>query len=169
MEAHAMRRPLGLLFAMNAAWGLGCSPEAPPLPVDASSAAAPRVAEQPSSPALPEALSSERDSFDYEAGDMRDPFLPPRRTAPEGPRFHELALLGVVIDPAADHGVALLRVGGPSASQTVRVQPGDELGDVRVLAVRRDRVVVAVQGAAGQSAADQAEIVLPRPAGGGAS
>lgn len=160
-----MKRPLGMLFAVAAAVAPGCLPGAPPSPAEAPSAAEPPlVLARPSSFERPEAPWSERDSFEYEAGDVRDPFLPPRRQAPQGPRFHELTLLGVVLDPAARHGVALLRAGGTGAFRTYRVQPGDELGEVRVLTVRRDRVVVAVEGVAGQ-----AEIVLPRPAGEGVS
>lgn len=111
-----------------------------------------------------EPLPWERDHFEYEAGDMRNPFLPPRREAPQGPRFHELVLLGVVLASDAERGVALLRAGRTRGSPTFRVQPGEELGEVRVLAVRRDRVIVAVEGQAGE-----AEIVLPRRAGGGGS
>lgn len=164
MEARAMKRPVGMLFAMTVASMPGCLPGAPP-PAETPPATPPhQVPAHLSSPVQPEALSSERDSFEYEADGVRDPFLPPRRQAPQGPRLHELTLLGVVLDPAARSGVALLRVGGPGAFRAFRVRSGDELGEVRVLAVRRDRVVVAVNGAAGQ-----AEIVLPRPAGKGAS
>lgn len=137
--------------------------DAPDADDAAPSATHPHVLTAPSL-ADAEALPWERDRFEYEAGDVRNPFLPPRREVPQGPRFHELVLLGVVLASDAERGVALLRAGRTRGSPTFRVQPGEELGEVRVLAVRRDRVIVAVEGQSGE-----AEIVLPRRAGGGGS
>lgn len=158
-----MKRRMEFLFAAVVVWGLGCWPGAQS-PTEMSSATPPQVLTVPPSLADAEALPWERDRFEYEAGDMRNPFLPPRREVPQGPRFHELVLLGVVLASDAEHGVALLRAGGTPGSPTYRVQPGEELGEARVLAVRRDRVIVAVEGQPGE-----AEIVLPPRAGGGGS
>jgi len=157
-----MKKRMEFLFAAAVVWGPGCRPGAQP-PTETSSVAPPQAAVPPAQ-AQPEALPWERDRFEYEAGDVRNPFLPPRREVPQGPRFHELVLLGIVRASDAERGVALLRAGRTRGSPTFRVQPGEELGEVRVLAVRRDRVVVAVEGQAGE-----AEIVLPRRAGGGGS
>lgn len=158
-----MKKRMEFLFAAAVAWGPGCRPGAQP-PTETSSVAPPQASAVPPAQSQPEALPWERDRFEYEAGDVRNPFLPPRREVPQGPRFHELVLLGVVLASDAERGVALLRAGRTRGSPTFRVQPGEELGEVRVLAVRRDRVVVAVEGQAGE-----AEIVLPRRAGGGGS
>lgn len=130
----------------------------------ALSATQARASVFPPLPAPSEALPWERDSFEYEAGEMRNPFLSPRRKAPQGPRLGDLALLGVIVDLEEDDAVALLRAEGSHASRTFRVRRGDELGEVRVIAVRPDRVIVAVEDREGE-----AEIVLPRPSGGGAS
>lgn len=158
-----MKKRMEFLFAAAVAWGPGCRPGAQP-PTETSSVAPPQASAVPPAQSQPEALPWERDRFEYEAGDVRNPFLPPRQEVPQGPRFHELVLLGVVLASDAERGVALLRAGRTRGSPTFRVQPGEELGEVRVLAVRRDRVVVAVEGQAGE-----AEIVLPRRAGGGGS
>lgn len=98
-------------------------------------------------------LVFEREVFTYPQFERRNPFRP-LVTGEGGPRFEELALLGVIHSGDADASVALLATGvtvseGGSVSvsgqgQTYRVRQGQSLGNIRVLDIQPTRVVLEV-------------------------
>ena len=93
----------------------------------------------------------DREVFFYPGGSRRDPFLPLLPGNSAGPRFEELRLIGVVLSPDPQQSVALLQVGStrqPSlvrtGGQTFRVRQDTVLGELKILRVERERVVVEI-------------------------
>jgi hypothetical protein len=89
-------------------------------------------------------LIFEREVFEYPTFQRRNPFRP--LTGDDaGPRFEELALLGVILSGDGVGSVALLGPRGAAAgSRSWRVREGDVLGNVRVLAIRQRDILVEV-------------------------
>lgn len=89
-------------------------------------------------------LIFEREVFEYPAFQRRNPFRP--LTGDDaGPRFEELALLGVILSGDGAASVALLGPrGAAEGSRNWRVREGDVLGNVRVLAIRQRDILVEV-------------------------
>ena len=112
-------------------------------------------------------LVFEREIFTYPTFERRDPFRP--LTGDEtsgGPRFEDLVLLGVVLssDPRTSVAVVGARPPGATSDQaptrTFRLRPGEALGNVRVIDVRRREIVVEV---ADFGARDTRTLALRRP------
>jgi hypothetical protein len=119
--------------------------------------AGPAEAQQPRAPGAPGTqapsadtveLIFEREVFEYPTFQRRNPFRP--LTGDDaGPRFEELALLGVILSPETgwdrwrswDPGG---HCGAGSDGPTWRVREGDFLGNVRVLAIRQREILVEV-------------------------
>ncbi len=95
-------------------------------------------------------LVFEREVFVYPRMERGDPFLPLLNQDLTGPRFEEIALIGVMLSPNPDLSVAVfgLRGGGGQQGQATarayRVRRGDQLGNVRILEILLTRVIVAV-------------------------
>ncbi len=93
-------------------------------------------------------LIFEREVFEYPTFQRRNPFRP--LTGDDaGPRFEELALLGVILSGDGVGSVALLGPRGTTAARgatarTWRVRQGDSLGNVRVVAIRQREILVEV-------------------------
>jgi hypothetical protein len=119
--------------------------------------AGPADSQQPRAPGAPGTqapsadtveLIFEREVFEYPAFQRRNPFRP--LTGDDaGPRFEELALLGVILSGDGVGSVALLGPRGATAgrgatARTWRVREGDFLGNVRVLAIRQREILVEV-------------------------
>ena len=94
----------------------------------------------------------DREVFVYPEGDRRDPFerLLPGNSA--GTRFEELRLIGVIHSPKALESVALVSsaTSAPAASagmgeRTFRLRRDVVLGDMRVLQVEQERVIVEIR------------------------
>lgn len=92
-----------------------------------------------------------REVFVYPGGDRRDPFerLLPGNSA--GTRFEELRLIGVIHSPNPRESVALVSSGTatPAAStgtgeRTFRLRQDVVLGDMKVLRVEEERVIVEI-------------------------
>jgi hypothetical protein len=96
-------------------------------------------------------LVFEREVFTYPGFERRDPFR--QLTGDEasgGPRFEDLVLLGVVLSPEVRASVAVVGARPPGSTtdqpptRIFRLRPGESLGNVRVIDVRRREIVVEV-------------------------
>ncbi len=90
-------------------------------------------------------LVFEREVFYYPDYQRRNPFRP--LTGDEsGPRFEELRLVGILYSDEPSQSIAVLGVAGGqrAALRTYRVRVGETLGNSRILEIRREQVVVAV-------------------------
>ncbi len=119
-------------------------------------------------------LVFEREVFIYPQFERRNPFRSLASGRESGPRFEEVALIGVIFSPNPDLSVALL---GPRASQgggggqqgpvrTFRVRRGDSLGNFRILEIQPTRIVVEVEEF---GLTEQRIMELRRPGQGGLS
>jgi type II secretory pathway component PulC len=88
-------------------------------------------------------LVLEREVFNYPAFQRRNPFRP-LTGLDEGPRFEDLVLRGVIQTADAGASVALL-AHRSDPSRTYRVRVGELLGNSRVLEIRRQEVLMAVE------------------------
>lgn len=95
-------------------------------------------------------LIFEREVFDYPTYERRDPFEPLTSTS-SGPRFEQIRLRGIIYSPDPRRSVALLGTGTtqgtPQAGggQTRRIRIGESWGNVRILEIHRDQIVVEVE------------------------
>lgn len=120
-------------------------------------------------------LVFQREVFTYPQFERRNPFAALVGAGDGGPRFEELALLGVIYSPEPPLSVALLATGvqfGPGGGvsgqdiQTYRVREGETLGNSRILEIQRDRVIVEVTEF---GMTEQRVLELRRPTEGGSS
>jgi hypothetical protein len=99
-------------------------------------------------------LVFEREIFRYPSFTRRNPFLALAATD-AGPRYEQLSLIGIMYDDRnANASVAVLSTGGVSVADdgtTTAVEGdayylkvGEQIGNVTVVAIHRDRVVVDV-------------------------
>jgi len=99
-------------------------------------------------------LRAEREIFAYPSFERRNPFKP-LTTAEGGPRFELMRLQGIIFSTEPGRSVALLTAGGGSrmtdaGQQTVRgesarLRAGERWGNVRIVEIRRDRIIVDVE------------------------
>ena len=94
----------------------------------------------------------DREVFVYLDDGRRDPFHPLLPGDSEDPRFEELRLMGLVLAPDSRQSVALVGVsrGEPSAPTSARqrmfrLREGAVLGDMTILRVEQEHVVVEVR------------------------
>lgn len=101
-------------------------------------------------------LRAEREIFAYPAFDRRNPFRPLTAAEGAGPRFEQMRLLGIVYSQEPGMSVATITAGSstvvsPSGTpQETRgrsryLRTGERWGNVRILEIRRDRVIVEVE------------------------
>ncbi len=97
-------------------------------------------------------LVFEREVFFYPQYERRNPFRSLASGRESGPRFEEVALIGIVFSPNPDLSMAVLgpRAQGGGGEQqgpalTFRVRRGDSLGNFRILEIQPTRVVVEVE------------------------
>lgn len=133
-------------------------------------------------------LRLEREVFSYPQFQRRDPFRP--LVGDEaGPRFEDLELLGVILSSDPSQSVALLGISQgmavqpdsvavesvlaaeetvtlarPTRSRTQRLRLGERWGNVRIVAIERNRVLVDVTEF---GLTDRRELFLRRPEEGG--
>lgn len=86
-------------------------------------------------------LRFEREYFVYPTRTGRDPFASLAATSGLGPRFEDLALLGVIHSPDGQ-SVALLSEGG---DRIHRVRRGEVVGNARVISIAPMKVIFAVE------------------------
>jgi hypothetical protein len=115
----------------------------------------PQPGAEQASPPRPDTvdLVFEREVFTYPTYQRRNPFIPLVGGAEGGPRYEDLALLGIIESPDPELSVALFGLrsemqGGDREQgqlpQTYRVRRGDVLGNVRILDIQEKLVVVEV-------------------------
>ena len=113
----------------------------------------------PVSAAEPEAeLAFEREVFSYPTFARRNPFEPLLASAEGGPRWEGMRLEGVVYDADPRFSIAIVssgraRVRGAAASpdpsgsvgQMARLRVGERWGNIRILEIRKDHVLIEVE------------------------
>ncbi len=111
----------------------------------------------------------DREVFVYPGGDRRDPFERPLPGNSAGTRFEDLQLIGVIHSPNARESVALViaRTAIPAAAtatgeSTFRLRQGVVLGEMRILRVEREYVIVEIRRF---GIGEQRKLHLSRPPG----
>jgi hypothetical protein len=84
-----------------------------------------------------------RETFDYDAGGRRDPFVSLMNTSELRPLITELKLVAVAYDPVGHNSVAVLR--DLTSKEQYRVRVGQTLGRMRVAAIREKEVVFTIE------------------------
>lgn len=124
----------------------------------ALAAAAPAAAQEPppAQPPPPTELVFEREVFAYPAFTRRNPFRPLTGSNQGGPRFESLRVLGIIHSSDPSHSTAMLGTSTVEVSAdgtSVNVAPGQSwylkvgqsIGNIRVVEIRPDQVVVEVE------------------------
>ncbi|MEX1258090.1 MAG: hypothetical protein WEG36_10785 [Gemmatimonadota bacterium] len=95
-------------------------------------------------------LVYDREVFSYPGYDRRNPFRPLTGAASVGPRFEDLVLMGRIISSNPASSIALVGARQPGTQQggaperTYRLRVGDILGDIRLLEIRDQMVLLEV-------------------------
>ncbi|MGH7459335.1 MAG: hypothetical protein ACREKN_09715 [Longimicrobiaceae bacterium] len=105
--------------------------------------AAPAGSQGADNPGSREVVVYEREVFRYDRAGRRDPFRSLIGTEELAIRVEDLVVRGVILNPDARRSVAVLR--DQASNRQVRVRVGDRVGSIRVLAIRRGGVEVAVE------------------------
>ncbi len=135
-------RRLVLIVASASLVSVGCGgdAEAPEAQPAANQATPPAQTDPPAEPRLP---SLQRELFSYQ-GTGRDPFLSLMQTGDVRPLLQDLRVTSVTYDTRNPrNSVAVLRDTVENKAYPVHV--GDELGRMRILAIRPGEVEVVVQ------------------------
>lgn len=101
-------------------------------------------------------LVFEREVFSYPTHQRRNPFVPLAAGTEGGPRFEQLRLMGIIFSEIPSESVAIIGTSTVSVSEdgaTVTVQEGQSwylkvgqsVGNIRIVEVRREQVVVEVE------------------------
>ena len=114
--------------------------------------------EPPPPPAqqAPTELVFEREVFAYPSFERRNPFAPLTASNAGGPRFGQLRLMGIIYSETPSESVAIVgtstvEISEDAATFTVQegtswyLKVGQSVGDIRIVEIRRDRVVVEVE------------------------
>ena len=124
--------------------------------VPAPSAAQEPPAQEPPGQQEPTELVFQREVFTYPAYQRRNPFRPLVAGDEGGPRFEQLRVVGIIYsdDPAASVaiiGTSAVSMSPDGSQMTVTegrswyVKAGQTIGNIRIVEVRRDQVVVEVE------------------------
>ena len=111
------------------------------LPAASAPATAPAPAPAPKS-AAPEVLIN-RETYAYPGAGRRDPFLSLMNTEELRPLLGDLKLVAVALDPTGRNSVAVLR--DMTTKEQYRVKVGQEIGRMRVAAIRAKNVVFGIE------------------------
>src|SRR5512138_2393593 len=109
------------------------------LPANVAQAAKPVAAPKA---ATPEVLIN-RETYAYPGAGRRDPFVSLMNTEELRPLLGDLKLVAVALDPTGRNSVAVLRDVG--TKEQYRVKVGQELGRMRVAAIREKEVVFGIE------------------------
>lgn len=110
----------------------------------------------PAPPQAPTELVFEREVFRYPAFQRRNPFRPLVAADQGGPRFEQLRLMGIIhsenpMSSVAIVGTSTVTTAEDGSSATVSdgkawyLKVGQSIGNVRIVEVRRDQVVVEIE------------------------
>ena len=142
-------------------------------PVQAQDAPPPPPAEPPTE------LVFSREVFTYPNFDRRNPFLRLSANAAGGPRFEQIGLRTIIYSTNPDQSIAIFSTGGGAALNdlgdgtaeievddmvTRRLRRGQSWGNMRLIEVRRDRVIVEVEEF---GISETREMMIPRAGRGG--
>ena len=131
------KRPVARVASNTAA----PAPDRNRLPANAPAAASPAPQPAPKS-ATPELLIN-RETYAYPGVGRRDPFVSLMNTEELRPLLNDLKLVAVALDPSGRNSVAVLRDVG--TKEQYRVKVGQELGRMRVAAIREKEVVFGIE------------------------
>ena len=84
-----------------------------------------------------------RESYDYQGGGRRDPFVSLMNNGELRPVFQDLKLVAVAFDPLGRNSVAVLR--DVTSKEQYRVKVGQEIGRMRVAAIRQKSVTFGIE------------------------
>ncbi|MEK9502880.1 hypothetical protein [Gaopeijia maritima] len=100
-------------------------------------------------------LAFEREVFSYPAFSRRNPFKPLLASGEGGPRWEGMQLEGILYDADPQYSIAIVSSGranaqadaGPdgSAGETARLRVGQRWGNIRVLAIHHDNILIEVE------------------------
>lgn len=140
---------LVLVAPFPAPWAIIAQARPPASPGAAGASASQSEANLPDEAGEP---TLDREVFVYPGGDRRDPFERPLPATSAGARFEDLQLVGVIHSPDGRESVALISSGtaNPAAAaaageRTFRLRQGVVLGEMRVLQVEREYVIVEIR------------------------
>ncbi|HVF39516.1 MAG TPA: hypothetical protein VM939_06410 [Gemmatimonadaceae bacterium] len=118
-------------------------------PAPASTAAAKTAGAPATAPATPAAAKPQpqvlinRETYNYPGAGRRDPFLSLMNTEELRPLLADLKLVAIAFDPTGRNSVAVLR--DVSNKEQYRVKVGQEIGRMRVAAIREKNVVFGIE------------------------
>lgn len=102
-------------------------------------------------------LAFEREVFSYPTFTRRNPFKPLLASGEGGPRWEGMQLEGILYDADPQYSIAIVSSGransqldgGPasdgSAGETARLRVGQRWGNIRVLAIHSDNILIEVE------------------------
>lgn len=96
-----------------------------------------------SKPVMPTEITVEREVFTYRGAGRRDPYKSLMNSSAIRPLLSDLRLMTVAYDPAGVNSVAILR--DINSRQQYRVRVGQQLGRMRVSAIRQKAVQFTIQ------------------------
>jgi hypothetical protein len=102
-----------------------------------------RVAPAPATKQAPAEVLITREQYAYPGAGRRDPFVSLMNTEELRPLLGDLKLVAIALDPAGRNSVAVLR--DMSTREQYRVRVGQELGRMRVAAIRAREVVFGIE------------------------
>ncbi|MEN9508674.1 MAG: hypothetical protein RLZZ621_1237 [Gemmatimonadota bacterium] len=94
-------------------------------------------------PVMPTEITMEREVFTYNGAGRRDPYKSLMNSSAIRPLLSDLRLMTVAYDPAGVNSVAILR--DINTRQQYRVRVGQQLGRMRVSAIRQKAVQFTIQ------------------------
>jgi hypothetical protein len=94
-------------------------------------------------PEMPKEIVLERETFDYSSGGRRDPYASLMSSSDVRPLISDLKLAVVVLDPVGSQHLVVLR--DMFTKRQYRVRVGQQLGRLRVSAIRPRSVVFTVE------------------------
>ena len=94
-------------------------------------------------PVMPTEITMEREVFSYRGAGRRDPYQSLMNSSAIRPLLSDLRLMTVAYDPAGANSVAILR--DVNTRQQYRVRVGQQLGRMRVSAIRQKAVQFTIQ------------------------
>ncbi|MDP9176163.1 MAG: pilus assembly protein PilP [Gemmatimonadota bacterium] len=118
---------------------------AAPLPKPVAPTVVPPVAPASSSAATSEANPQliSRETYAYQGTGRRDPFVSLMNNGELRPVFQDLKLVAVALDPLGRNSVAVLR--DVTSKEQYRVKVGQEIGRMRVAAIRQKSVTFGIE------------------------
>ncbi len=108
-------------------------------PVDTTAPRSPSApAARGAKPTMPTEITIEREVFSYDGNGRRDPYKSLMSSSDVRPLLSDLRLTAVAFDPDGNNSVAILR--DNFSKQQYRIRVGQQLGRLRVAAIRQKTV-----------------------------